>query len=85
MPADTINLEASSKVISKYTTSSSGNINKNPLVGLGVVGIKTFIKFLPVFFEISVLFFLVAKPTAHDPFLGYSTITTLFFQFLLFD
>ena len=28
VPADTMNLDASSKVISKYTTSSSGNINK---------------------------------------------------------
>ena len=49
MPADTINLEASSKVISKYTISLFGNISKKPLVGLGVVGTNTFTKSVFVF------------------------------------
>ena len=78
MPADTINFEASSKVISRKITSSFGNINKKPLVGLGVVGTNTFINSLLVFLLISPLFSFVAKPTAHDPFLGYSIKTTLF-------
>ena len=79
MPADTINFEASSKVISRNITSSFGNISKNPLVGFGVVGTKTFISSLLVFLLISPLFSFVAKPTAQDPFLGYSIRTTLFF------
>ena len=48
VPADTINFEASSKDISRYITSSFGNISKKPLVGLGVVGTKTFTNFLLV-------------------------------------
>ena len=43
VPADTINFEASSKLISRYITSFFGNISRNPLVGLGVVGTKTLI------------------------------------------
>ena len=81
MPADTINFEASSKLISRYTTSSFGNISKKPLVGLGVVGTKTLTNLVLVFFEISPLLSLVAKPTAQLPFLGYSTRTTLFLFF----
>ena len=42
VPAETINLDASSNVIFRYITSSIGNINKKPLVGFGVVGTKTF-------------------------------------------
>ena len=64
MPADTMNLEASSKDIFKYITSSTGNISKKPLVGFGVVGTKTLIKFFPVFSAISPLFSFVANPTA---------------------
>ena len=79
VPAETINLEASSKLISKYITSSLGNISKKPLVGLGVVGTKTLTKFRFVFLLIWLLFSLVANPTAQEPFLGYSTSTTLFF------
>ena len=79
MPADTINLEASSKVISKNLISFLGNINKKPLVGLGVVGTKTFTKSEFVFSDISPSLSFVANPTAHIPFLGYSTSTTLFF------
>ena len=78
MPADTINLEASSKLISKYKTSSFGNISKNPLVGFGVVGTNTLTRFLFVFFEISPSLSFVANPTAQLPFLGYSIKTTLF-------
>ena len=41
VPAETINLEASSKVIFKYITSSIGNISKKPLVGFGdILGFK---------------------------------------------
>ena len=39
-----MNLDASSKDMFKYITSSIGNINKKPLVGFGVVGTKTLIK-----------------------------------------
>ena len=74
-----MNLDASSKDIFKYITSSIGNINKKPLVGLGVVGTNTLIRFLPVFCAISPLFSFVAKPTAQTPFLGYSIKTTLLF------
>jgi len=56
VPADTINLEASSKDKSKYITSSSGNIKRKPLVGFGVVGTNTFINFFLVFSLISPLF-----------------------------
>jgi len=85
VPADTINLEASSKVILRYITSSIGNISKKPLVGFGVVGTKTLIKSFPVFCAISPLFSFVAKPTAHTPFLGYSINTTLFFASSFFE
>ena len=61
VPAETINLEASSKLISKYIMSFFGTINKNPLVGLGVVGTKIFTSSSLVFVEISPLFSLVAK------------------------
>ena len=47
-------------------------------MGLGVVGTNTFINSLLVFLLISPLFSLVAKPTAHDPYFGYSIKTTLF-------
>ena len=40
IPADMINLNASSTVISKRYTSVSGTNKKNPEVGLGVVGRK---------------------------------------------
>ena len=49
VPAETINLDASSNVIFRYITSSIGNISKKPLVGFGVVGTKTFIKLRLVF------------------------------------
>ena len=84
LPADTINFEACSKEISKNITSFFWNINKNPLVGFGVVGTKTFIKSSPTLFLISPVFSLVAKPTAHVPFLGYSTKTTDFLSDFLF-
>ena len=45
VPAETINLDASSNVIFRYITSSIGNISKKPLVGFGVVGTNTFINF----------------------------------------
>ena len=47
-------------------------------VGFGVVGTNTLINCLFVFFAISPLFSLVAKPTAQTFCLGYSTKTTLF-------
>ena len=83
LPAETINLEACSKEMSKNITSFFGNINRNPLVGFGVVGTKTFIKSSPTLSLISPLFSFVANPTAHVPFLGYSTKTTLFLSLLL--
>ena len=43
VPAETINLEASSKLISRYMRSFFGTISKNPLVGFGVVGTKILI------------------------------------------
>ena len=64
MPADTINLDASSKDIFRKITSSIGNINKKPLVGFGVVGTKTLINFLLVLSAISPVFSLVANPTS---------------------
>ena len=70
VPADTINLDASSKVISRYMRSFFGNINKKPLVGFGVVGTKILTNSSLVFFEISPLFSFVANPTTHMPFLG---------------
>ena len=79
MPADTINFEASSKLISRYITSFFGNISRNPLVGLGVVGTKTLINSCLVFFLISPEFSFVANPTAQEPLRGYSTSTTVFF------
>ena len=84
LPADTINFEACSKVISKYITSSLGNISRKPLVGFGVVGTKTLTTSCPILFFISPVFSLVAKPTAQLPFLGYSTKTTFFFCLVVF-
>ena len=65
VPAETINFEASSKLISKYITSFFGNISKKPLVGLGVVGTKTLTNLSLIFLLISPLFSFVTKPTAH--------------------
>ena len=56
LPAETINLDACSKVKSKNITSSFGNIKRNPLVGFGVVGTKTLINFCPVLLLISPVF-----------------------------
>ena len=81
MPAETINLEASSKLISKYLISFLETLSKNPLVGFGVVGTNTLTKSEFVFSEISPSLSFVANPTAQIPFLGYSTRTTLFFEF----
>ena len=63
MPAETINLEASSKVISKYMRSFLGTIKRKPLVGFGVVGTKTLTKPSLTFLLISPVLSLVAKPT----------------------
>ena len=71
VPAETINFDASSNVISKYIISFLGNINKKPLVGLGVVGTNTLTKLSFDFLLISPLLSLVANPTAHIPLLGY--------------
>ena len=78
-----MNLEASSKLMSRYIKSFFGSISKKPLVGFGVVGTKTLTSSSLVFVEISPLFSFVAKPTTHIPFLGYSKITTLFFFHLI--
>ena len=83
VPAETINLDASSNVIFRYITSSIGNISKKPLVGFGVVGTKTLTKSALVFFDISPLLSFVAKPTAQLPFLGYCIKTTLFLLLFL--
>ena len=53
VPAETINLDASSNVIFRYITSSIGNISKKPLVGFGVVGTKTLTNSDSVFLDIS--------------------------------
>ena len=68
VPAETINLEACSKEISKYISSSLGTINKNPLVGFGVVGTKTFISSFWTLSFINPSFSFVANPTAQTPF-----------------
>jgi hypothetical protein len=81
VPADTINFDASSNDISKKIRSFFGTINKKPLVGLGVVGTKTFTNLSLIFSEISPVLSFVAKPTTHMPFLGYSKTTTLFCVF----
>ena len=78
VPAETINLDACSKDTSKKIRSFLGTINKKPLVGLGVVGTKTLIISSLTLFLIKPSFSFVAKPTAHKPFLGYSSKTTLF-------
>ena len=65
--------------------SSFGIIRKKPDVGFGVVGTKTLISFCLVLVDISVLFSLVAKPTAQTPFLGYSIRTTLFLPSSFFE
>ena len=58
------------KINPKKITSFLGNINKKPLVGLGVVGTKTLIVSCLVSLILPV-FSLVAKPTAQIPVLGY--------------
>mgnify|MGYP003302537932 CR=1 FL=1 len=69
----------------KFVKSISGiyvlyNRNKEPIfVGETENLEKTFTKLLLVFLLISPLLSFVAKPTAQDPFLGYSTRTTFFF------
>ena len=72
--------------MSKYIKSLLGTINKNPLVGLGVVGIKTLINFFPfpALDVISPIFFPVANPIYQIPFLGYST-KTIFLDLLFPD
>ena len=53
-----MNLDASSKVtLSKNISSFLGTINRNPLVGLGVVDKKTFINLTFTFFYIIPFFY----------------------------
>ena len=78
VPAETINLDACSNVISRKIKSFFGTSNRKPLVGLGVVGTKTFIKSSLIFSFIKPSFSLVANPTAHTPLRGYSNNTTLY-------
>jgi hypothetical protein len=72
--------------MSKYIKSLFGTISKNPLVGLGVVGIKTLTNFFPfpALEAISPVFFPVANPIDQIPFLGYST-KTIFLDLLFPD
>ena len=67
VPADTINLEACSKLHQDKLNHFLEPL-KNPLVGLGVVGTNTLIKSSLTFFI--AFAFLVANPTAQTPFLG---------------
>ena len=62
-----------------------GTISKNPLVGFGVVGTKTFTKSFPILSFIIPLFSFVAKPTAQTSFLGTLEIQHFFvyYHFLL--
>ena len=69
VPAETINLDACSKLISKNIKFFLGTINKNPLVGFGVVGTKTFTSSFPILSLIIPLFSFVANPTAQTSFL----------------
>jgi hypothetical protein len=78
VPAETINFEACSNEISRKIRSFFGTNNRKPLVGLGVVGTKTFIKSSLIFSLIKPSFSLVANPTAHTPLRGYYNNTTLF-------
>ena len=81
MPAETINFDACSTETSKYIKSFLGKMSKNPLVGFGVVGTKTFTISSLILSLIRSWFSLVANPTTHIPFLGYSNKTTLFWLF----
>jgi hypothetical protein len=55
-PAEITNLNASSTLRSRYLTSFSATIQKNPVVGLGVVGINIFIILLSVLYPIRYFF-----------------------------
>ena len=76
-PTEIINFMASSKFIFKKTKSFLGTKIKNPLVGFGVVGIKTLVKLSLIFGDIGFADSLVANPTAHAPGLG-NSIRTVF-------
>ena len=80
-PSEIINFMASSKFMFKKITSFFGTKIRNPLVGFGVVGIKTLVKLSLIFGDIGFPVSFVANPTAHAPGLGNSTRTT----FLLAD
>ena len=83
MPAETINLEASSKDISKYIISFLGNINKKPLVGFGVVGTKTLTNLSICFF--ANFTFIIFSGKSDCPYTLYSDIgLKLHFFFYLF-
>ena len=56
--------------------SSGGSISKNPLVGFGVVGTKTFVNDFPITSTVSPDASLVKKPITKQFGLGYSTKTT---------
>ena len=71
---------ASSKFIFRKTKSFLGTKIKNPLVGFGVVGIKTLVKLSLIFGEKGFAVSLVANPTAHAPGLGNSTRTTFLLE-----
>jgi len=51
----------------KKIISFFGTKIKNPLVGFGVVGIKTLVKLSLIFGDISFVVSFVANPTAHAP------------------
>ena len=70
---------ASSKFIFKKIKSFLGTKIKNPLVGFGVVGIKTLVKLSLIFGDIGFPVSLVANPTAQAPGLGNSIRTTFLF------
>ena len=58
---------ASSKFMFRKIISFFGTKIKNPLVGFGVVGIKTLVKLSLIFGDIGFVVSFVANPTAHAP------------------
>ena len=71
---------ASSKFIFRKIISFLGTKIKNPLVGFGVVGIKTLVKLSLIFVDIGFVVSLVANPTAQAPGFGNSMRTTFLFE-----
>ena len=77
-----ISLAASSIDMSRMIASSSGTKNRKPVVGFGVVGMKTeIILRSPSFCATSPLASVDTKATAQSPLRGYSTRQALLNEF----